>query len=434
MGQQLTTCVEDMTSTSVDIEQQCDRTKNECAAGWMLLPSPRNETALHNLTTAAGLTNDPDLSNPKKGRRRYWFVAKGWPECTLAYYQEHSGGSQAAKGIIHLLKADVKVKSEDGESGHFQIHHSVHGTKHLYCDDAKEMHQWVRVLTKVVKEATENGGMEGYLKKRGGFRLMTWQSRWFMLMGSELLWYENATDSFPLGKIFLSAMVHANEVKPDPKNSGGGEHRVFEIVDENRHDAKRRREFAVETITDLHCWVNAVNKSVDTQRVRSKSRARGTSGDSVEGEQKNSFSQSLRAVAAGADKMGLSSVTAALGLKSDDDDEDNFIKEPEKMTGWMEKNSSWGIWQNKYFECCDGHLKYYKTDSDKEKGDPTVIHLTDLLKGSPSVTPGDHTGLLLATEHKIYSFRCKSAEDATKWSLAIRQWKAFYTNEEIPKE
>jgi hypothetical protein len=114
-----------------------------------------------------------------------------------------------------LLRADVKPKQQEDDKFHFSVHHSSNGTKHLFAEvrwssavfraspprltpptplpprslqDSHTMHRWIQMCTDVVNEATDMGGMEGFLKKRGGIRLHTWQQRWFMLMGNELCW------------------------------------------------------------------------------------------------------------------------------------------------------------------------------------------------------------------------------------------------------
>ena len=72
--------------------------------------------------------------------------------------------------MIHLLKCDIKAKPQEDEKFHFQVHHSSHGSKHLFAESSHTMHRWIQEIQNVIEDATSMGGMEGYLKKRGGVR------------------------------------------------------------------------------------------------------------------------------------------------------------------------------------------------------------------------------------------------------------------------
>ena len=383
-------------------------------------------------------------SGSAKALKRSWYVLRGWPDCTLTMYKDRF--SPTPNGVIHLLKCDVKAKSLEDDKYHFQIHHSSHGSRHLFAESNSEMNRWITEIMNVIEESSGEvvlvmktrlsrrfpltcrhllaamGGMEGNLKKRGGIRLHTWQSRWFMLMGSELCWYEKATDSFPRGEIILSPQVTAANVdKPV-----GGEKYVFEIVDNARHDAKRRREFACETSLDRKYWVEAITKSISSQqrlnRERSLSSRRSMLRNSASNLDEDAQGDELTQ-----NDEGFSMANFLKNTFRGREDMDDGIHFPDSKEGLMQKHSSYMVWQSKYFECVDGELKYWKNEAAKTAGkEPAArIYLGEIQKGSPSINPIDHTGIYIATDSKIYSFRCQSEDEAKAWLDNIVSWQRF---------
>ncbi|GMI34161.1 hypothetical protein TeGR_g9859, partial [Tetraparma gracilis] len=274
MGNEISQCVDDLASGgAADITDNADKDQGELAAGYLYQRSARSMQSKVSKATGA---------SSGKMMKKHWFVLKGWPDCTLTSYKDRF--AEAPNGVTHLLRADVKPKQQEDDKFHFSVHHSSNGTKHLFAEDSHTMHRWIQMCTDVVNEATDMGGMEGFLKKRGGIRLHTWQQRWFMLMGNELCWYEKASDSFPRGSIMLNPQIIASECEKDV----GGEKYVFQIVDTARHDSKREREFACETMTDRKFWVQAMNQCItnqqDKNRASSRSRGRSASPEPGEGE------------------------------------------------------------------------------------------------------------------------------------------------------
>ena len=152
MGQEVSQCVEDMTSNFTDITENASKEDGEVAAGY-LFHKPRQ---IH--------------------MKRAWFVLRGWPESSLYIYKDRVACSPIA--AIQLLRGSVQTKEREDNRFHFQIHHSCRGTKHLYSERHGEMTRWVQEIKNVMNEATSLGGIEGNLNKRGGLRLQTWQSRW----------------------------------------------------------------------------------------------------------------------------------------------------------------------------------------------------------------------------------------------------------------
>jgi len=344
----------------------------------------------------------------------------------LTYYNERNLAQP--KGVIHLLKCDIRARDnghDENENGtadyHFTIHHSMHGSKHLYAENSNALHKWITVITNVVEESTAMGGMEGFLKKRGGLRLHTWQSRWFMLMGSSLCWYEKASDSYQRGEIILNSKVNAEEVE----GIVGGENHVFVIIDGGRTDFKARREFACETITDLHFWVSAINKSVDSQkRVSNGGRLTVTSSDERDSGSLSFLTNKV--------KDGFNGMMS--GVKDDLADlaiEEETISLPESKEGILQKHNSWGVYQKRLFEVSDGELRYYKNV--EERTNVTIIYLVDLLKGSPSVDPHETSCLFIATKEKILKLKASGTAEANEWEVSIKQWKAWLANEDWQK-
>ena len=113
MGQQLTTCVEGLTASSVDIEHAALPSTNEVAAGWLNIMSTRSGGLGIDVPSLGAAAAASGLS--RTGTKKYWVVCRGWPDCTLTYYATQQGGAATAKGIIHLLKADVKAKNTGDE-------------------------------------------------------------------------------------------------------------------------------------------------------------------------------------------------------------------------------------------------------------------------------------------------------------------------------
>jgi hypothetical protein len=410
MGNEISQCVEDMSGASEDdIHANANKEEGEIAAGWLYQKSDRSMKS--KVQSAGGGRNL---------MRRSWFVLRAWPDCTLTSYKDKY--SPTPTGVTQLLKADVKSKQVEDDKFHFAVHHSSHGSKHLFAETSSEMNAWMMACMEVIQLATSMGGMEGLLKKRGGIRLHTWQQRWFMLMGGELSWYEKPSDAFPRGSIMLNPQVQAIACEKEV----GSEKYVFEIVDSSRHDSKRRREFACETVTDRKFWVAALNRSIEVQmqegRTKSVSRASPTNEDEEDGE-------GAEAPPTGFFSSLVSGISQRVNSMSDNagEDEDPDLYMPNTKVGVLEKNNTWGVMQKRYFECSSGELRYYKTQEafDEKKKEPARIYLGDLLKGSPSLNPVDHRGIYLATDNKIYSLKAESEQDAQEWLENIEEWKAF---------
>ncbi|GMI40052.1 hypothetical protein TrCOL_g11672 [Triparma columacea] len=415
MGSEISQCVEDMTGAigEVDITDQANREDGEVAAGQLWQRPSRSKLV--------GVTS----SSRTRGLKGAWYVLRGWPDCTLTAFKDNH--SETPIGVIHLLKCDIKAKQQEDDKFHFQIHHSSHGSKHLFADSSHSMHRWIQEISNVIEEATSMGGMEGYLKKRGGMRLHTWQSRWFTLMGPELCWFEKATDSFPRGAITLSNHVRAQPCKKDV----GGEKYVFEIIDEGRHDSKKRREFACETTLDRQYWVEAIQTSIQSNRTRSMSKRPTTlSGSSRQDEMVDQADGNDEENKRSSPSLGFGEgiqnfLTNKLGRsESSLDDGMHF---PDTMEGYMEKHNSYMIWQKRYFECANGEFRYWKSKTTKEAGkhESSKIYLGDILKGSPTTNPMDQTGILIATDERIYSLRCTSREECQAWIKSLHDWQAF---------
>jgi len=169
-----------------------------------------------------------------------------------------------------------------------------------------------------VNEAATKGGIEGFLKKRGGINLHSWQTRWFELMGNDFNWREKATDSFSKGSITLSHLVTANI----NNTRVGGENHTFTLTDGARHDAKRKREFACETGSDAHFWVDAIEKSINTQAQMAKLRHKKSieKQASMENGESNYIAAKL--------------VSTILNTSNDSDDDDIDIGTPDELSGW----------------------------------------------------------------------------------------------------
>ncbi|GMI13377.1 hypothetical protein TrLO_g7962 [Triparma laevis f. longispina] len=423
MGQEISKCVEDMTGAmDTDITEQSNKEDGEVAAGFLFQRPSRSKLA--GLKKAAGAS---------RSMKRAWYVLRGWPDCTLTTYKDRF--SPTPTGVIHLLKCDVKAKPAEDDKYHFQIHHSSHGSRHLFAENSHLMHRWITEITNVVEESSSMGGMEGNLKKRGGIRLHTWQSRWFMLMGSDLAWYEKPTDSFPRGEITLGSQVIAKNCdKPV-----GGEKYVFEIIDSARHDFKRRREFACETSLDRKYWVEQIQISIKSQKAalskhqmkrsasRSSTISRSTLGEESDEEGEGGGRINSSEVKEGEEGWNLTKSINNI-FRSTDNDMVDVMHFPEPKTGAMQKHSSYLVWQTKFFECKDGELKYWKNETahENQKPESAVIRLSELQRGSPSSNPVDRANILLATDTgKVYSFRCKSEEDANDWLNNINEWQRF---------
>mmetsp|Transcript_25736 Transcript_25736/g.51386 ORF Transcript_25736/g.51386 Transcript_25736/m.51386 type:complete len:415 (-) Transcript_25736:63-1307(-) len=410
MGSEISRCVEDMTgSLELDICEQANKDEGEVAAGFLYQRPSRSKLATMK-STATG-------SNSRM--KRSWYVLRGWPDCTLTTYKDRF--SPAPNGVIHLLKCDVKAKPAEDDKFHFQVHHSSHGSRHLFAESNSEMNRWIAEIMNVIEEASAMGGMEGNLKKRGGIRLHTWQSRWFMLMGTELAWYEKPTDSFPRGHIVLGPQVTAAACD----KSIGGEKCVFEIIDAARHDSKRRREFACETTLDRKYWVEAITKSIKSQQRLNRERTLSS---------QLSRAASMREEGEGEggengeeDEAGFSVSNFLKNTFGGNEDMDDGIHFPDAKEGPMQKHSSYLVWQTKYFQCVDGELRYWKSQASKEKGnkESAKIYLGEIQQGSPSINPIDHTGIYIATDTKIYSLRCESEQEAKEWLDNIAEWMRF---------
>jgi hypothetical protein len=246
-------------------------------------------------------------------------------------------------------------------------------------------------------------------------------------MGPELCWFEKATDSFPRGAITLSNHVRAQPCKKDV----GGEKYVFEIIDEGRHDSKKRREFACETTLDRQYWVEAIQTSIQSNRTRSMSKRPTTlSGssrqdDMVDQADGNDEENKRSSPSLGFGEGIQNFLTNKLGRsESSLDDGMHF---PDTMEGYMEKHNSYMIWQKRYFECANGEFRYWKSKTTKEAGkhESSKIYLGDILKGSPTTNPMDQTGILIATDERIYSLRCTSREECQAWIKSLHDWQAF---------
>ena len=83
--------------------------------------------------------------------------------------------------------------------------------------------------------------------------------------------------------------------------------------------------------------------------------------------------------------------------------------------------------QKRYFECANGEFRYWKSKATKEAGkhESSKIYLGDILKGSPTTNPMDQTGILIATDERIYSLRCTSREECQAWIKSLHDWQAF---------
>ena len=258
---------------------------------------------------------------------------------------------------------------------------------------------------------------------RDRHRLHTWQERWFTLMGSELCWFEKASESFPRGAIALNNHVRAQ----DGKNPIGGEKYVFEIIDESRHDSKKKREFACETMLDRQKWVDAIQTSIQSNRTRSISRSKtfGSVSDSngVEGEDEDDSGRADSPSGSGLIDAGTRFIKSFNRTESLDDG----MHFPDSKAGYMEKHNSYLIWNKRFFECANGELRYWKSEEAMKAGKPenSKIYLGDILKGSPTVNPGDQAGILLATDTRIYSFRCASKDECNEWIYNIHEWQHF---------
>ena len=106
---------------------------------------------------------------------------------------------------------------------------------------------------------------------------------------------------------------------------------------------------------------------------------------------------------------------------------DDGMHFPDTKEGYMEKHSSYMIWQKRYFECANGEFRYWKNAEAKKAGkqESSKIYLGDILKGSPSVNPVDQTGILIATDVRIYSLRCNSREECQSWIDNMHEWQSF---------
>ena len=172
MGAEISQCVEDLSSAAeADVTENANKAEGELAAGWLYARSSRS--------MQSKLKQHTSTSSSSGGMRKQWFVLRGWPECTVTSYKDRF--SPTPTGVSYLLRSEVKPKQQEDDKFHFTIHHSSHGSKHLFAETSHGMHRWIQCLTDVVQEATDMGGMEGMLKKRGGIRLHTWQARWFQV-------------------------------------------------------------------------------------------------------------------------------------------------------------------------------------------------------------------------------------------------------------
>ena len=247
------------------------------------------------------------------------------------------------------------------------------------------------------------------------------------LMGSELAWYEKASDSFPRGSIMLNPQVLAKDCEKEV----GGEKYVFEVIDSSRHDSKRRREFACETMTDRKFWVQALNKSIESQmntgRTRSVSRNNNNCPGGEDGEDEGGEGDRGESQASESSGFFSSIMSNLSGGAAAADDEGGGMYFPETKLGLLDKHNTWGNFQARYVECTSGELRYYKNLEafEEKKKEPARIYLGDCLKGSPCLNPEDQRGFYLATDSKVYKFRAASTDEALSWIANIEEWKTF---------
>jgi len=398
MGQALAACVD--LGQAEDIRSNADPAQGEVAAGWVYHKSKRGELAKH----IKGDNHSAHFQKP------VWGVLKGWPHCTLSEYEDRR--SIVPRTVTFLLKCTVRHKGNDEGMHHFNVHHSNRGSLHLYCKSEKESKAWEGSLGEVIVEAAAKGGIEGYLKKRGGFNLHSWQRRWFQLIGNTLSWRDKPTDSFPKSSITLSHLVTASL----KNGSVGGEAHVFTINDGARHDAKKVREFACETLSDAQYWVHAIETSIETQADMAKI-SKKKSFELLQDREKSSSQGGPKGFFATNNSM-------------DHEVEGFKIEPPNEISGWYQKQNSYGLWYHRQFVCSKGEIRYYKDK--KAKGACHRFYLGELVEGSPSLSPTDDTCIYVAARgEKTLYLKLNSKGEAENWLKHIKDWKGWLHNDTV---
>ena len=291
------------------------------------------------------------------------------------------------------------------------------------------MTRWVQEIKNVMNEATSLGGIEGNLNKRGGLRLQTWQSRWFTLIGPNLSWRDKPNESFPRGEIILSSLTTVEVCK---KPTGGEKH-VFAIVDHSRQDFKKRREFSCATSNERSKWVKSLQKSIESQSLEAPSRK----GSSQEGPRLSSSAERRKTLPAhiksvdGEDDYSIQEnsnffdgilTMAKRAFSIDESDANGYVDVicPAPMNGYIEKQSSIGIWKKKYFELSEnGRLRYFGKNRREEC---VEISLED---ATASFSQSDKRTLSVKTLQRTYKLRCESEASRQAWLTRIEEWQKF---------
>jgi len=412
-----------------------------------------------------------------KWQERFFTVKKN----RLVWYSDKSRAKE--KGCLCLNNCNVKVKKKRWKKKfEFGVSHAKFGTKEFYVSSSSEMYEWMKLLSERIHAAQEEKSREGWLKKLGGIRGDTWQKRWIVVSGGELVYFDDLT-GHPSGILELNG-AHVKE------KVIGSEKNCFEVL-AKKEGKTTKHEFSCRSSVECAAWIRALTRQIELLGRASASPKNGDSDESdttynpMNRKSESRGSETRMSLFGGSRSSSAGSRMSILGgrasftdrrssggrspgslsidteIKDDAEEEEESavntmlrvtemveitqgvsrmplpIQVPSPRQGFMDQKSPavHSRWQKRYLEvrALDGRnearIYYYKGNKSKGRDLKGVIDMIDVRRDSIRTTKDDCVIEFMVEKagqkDRSFTFRADSATEATQWVESIREWRRW---------
>ena len=303
------------------------------------------------------------------------------------------------------------TRADEDDKLYFTVTHPDQGVREFYVISEQRREQWLTIINATAGTLRNaDKVLFGMLFKIGGLTKTTWEDRWCVCAGPNLVYYVNKTDDYPGGILHLPG-ASVRDVQHLGKKY------AIEIIQDKSSPLSRKKNkkylFATESQGQQMQWLAVLRRNTADEVQEA-----GGVGAVV--------ANPLLAAAGGGVQMSGTGGGAAEG-------EVGSQRPTSKMRGPLEKKqkSVFGGWQKRYFVLEPGErgavkLLYFET---QEKADSNgsmkgFVDLSDIL---PDNKPKrlDATELTFTCKGKLYTLRAPTPQDRDEWVLEMNKWRDY---------
>lgn len=295
------------------------------------------------------------------------------------------------------------TRADEEEKLYFTLTHPDQGVREFYVISEQRREQWLTIINATAASLRNaDKVLFGMLFKIGGLTKTTWEERWCVCAGTQLIYYVSKTDDLPGGALYLTG-ASVRDVQHL------GKKHAIEIIQDKSSPLSRKKNkkylFATESHGAQTQWLEVLRRNT-------------TSADEA---------QIINPVLAAGGGVQMTSTAGLAGEAVGPQRPTN------KMRGILEKKqkSVFGGWQKRFFvldpgERGDIKLFYFENQekADSKGSMKGFVVLADIMtENKPKRL--DATELIFTCKGKLYTLRAPTPQDRDEWILELNSWRDF---------